>query len=118
MLAGRHWGSSAWRVTAAPLCSAAGDCVKQTVRDHGIRGLYRGLSSLLYGSIPKAAVRYVPPRQGVSVGGPPTATNKGVALPSAFPLAFYQSHGVFCAGRVLSQGVQLLLETDPEPGGL
>ncbi|NXP39831.1 TXTP protein, partial [Leiothrix lutea] len=41
-----------------PLCSAAGDCVKQTVRDHGIRGLYRGLSSLLYGSIPKAAVRF------------------------------------------------------------
>ncbi|KAI1232991.1 hypothetical protein IHE44_0006181 [Lamprotornis superbus] len=45
-----------WSVTAAP-CSA-GDCVKQTVRDHGIRGLYRGLSSLLYGSIPKAAVRF------------------------------------------------------------
>lgn len=47
----------AWQVMAVPLCSAAGDCVKQTVRDHGIRGLYRGLSSLVYGSIPKAAVR-------------------------------------------------------------
>uniref|UniRef100_A0A8C4QB09 Slc25a1 solute carrier family 25 member 1b n=1 Tax=Eptatretus burgeri TaxID=7764 RepID=A0A8C4QB09_EPTBU len=34
------------------------DCVKVTVRDHGVRGLYRGLSSLLYGSIPKAAVRF------------------------------------------------------------
>ncbi|CAM9283360.1 unnamed protein product, partial [Lampetra planeri] len=34
------------------------DCVKQTVNGHGIRGLYRGLSSLLYGSIPKAAVRF------------------------------------------------------------
>ncbi|KAF5915646.1 hypothetical protein HPG69_015266 [Diceros bicornis minor] len=29
-----------------------------TVRSHGVRGLYRGLSSLLYGSIPKAAVRF------------------------------------------------------------
>lgn len=47
----------AWQVMAVPLCSAAGDCVKQTVHDHGIRGLYRGLSSLVYGSIPKAAVR-------------------------------------------------------------
>ncbi|XP_048199410.1 tricarboxylate transport protein, mitochondrial [Perognathus longimembris pacificus] len=34
------------------------DCVRQTVRDHGVLGLYRGLSSLLYGSIPKAAVRF------------------------------------------------------------
>lgn len=34
------------------------DCVKQTVRGHGIMGLYRGLSSLLYGSIPKSAVRF------------------------------------------------------------
>uniref|UniRef100_A0A673N5L1 Tricarboxylate transport protein, mitochondrial-like n=1 Tax=Sinocyclocheilus rhinocerous TaxID=307959 RepID=A0A673N5L1_9TELE len=34
------------------------DCVKQTVRDHGVKGLYRGLSSLVYGSIPKAAVRF------------------------------------------------------------
>uniref|UniRef100_A0AAY4EAE6 Tricarboxylate transport protein n=1 Tax=Denticeps clupeoides TaxID=299321 RepID=A0AAY4EAE6_9TELE len=34
------------------------DCVKQTVNNHGVRGLYRGLSSLVYGSIPKAAVRF------------------------------------------------------------
>lgn len=34
------------------------DCVKKTVRGHGVLGLYRGLSVLLYGSIPKSAVRY------------------------------------------------------------
>uniref|UniRef100_A0A9J8A905 Tricarboxylate transport protein, mitochondrial n=1 Tax=Cyprinus carpio carpio TaxID=630221 RepID=A0A9J8A905_CYPCA len=34
------------------------DCVSQTVRHHGVKGLYRGLSSLLYGSIPKSAVRF------------------------------------------------------------
>ncbi|MGH0184590.1 UNVERIFIED_CONTAM: hypothetical protein FKN15_015546 [Acipenser sinensis] len=34
------------------------DCVNLTVKDHGVKGLYRGLSSLVYGSIPKAAVRY------------------------------------------------------------
>lgn len=33
------------------------DCVKKTVKSHGIFGLYRGLSVLLYGSIPKSAVR-------------------------------------------------------------
>lgn len=38
-------------------CFLPADCVKQTVNGHGVRGLYRGLSSLLYGSIPKAAVR-------------------------------------------------------------
>lgn len=54
---GVAWWPSVWLVTVVLLCSAAGDCVKQTVRDHGIRGLYRGLSSLVYGSIPKAAVR-------------------------------------------------------------
>ncbi|KTF73467.1 hypothetical protein cypCar_00042668 [Cyprinus carpio] len=40
-----------------PRYKGIGDCVKQTVRDHGVKGLYRGLSSLVYGSIPKAAVR-------------------------------------------------------------
>lgn len=35
------------------------DCVKKTVRGHGFFGLYRGLSVLLYGSIPKSAVRWV-----------------------------------------------------------
>lgn len=34
------------------------DCVKKTVKSHGVFGLYRGLSVLLYGSIPKSAVRY------------------------------------------------------------
>ena len=33
------------------------DCVKKTVRTNGVLGLYRGLSVLLYGSIPKSAVR-------------------------------------------------------------
>ncbi|KAF0763735.1 tricarboxylate transport protein, mitochondrial [Aphis craccivora] len=34
------------------------DCVKKTVKNHGVFGLYRGLSVLLYGSIPKSAVRF------------------------------------------------------------
>jgi solute carrier family 25 (mitochondrial citrate transporter), member 1 len=34
------------------------DCVKKTVKTHGVFGLYRGLSVLLYGSIPKSAVRF------------------------------------------------------------
>ncbi|GBP55735.1 Tricarboxylate transport protein, mitochondrial [Eumeta japonica] len=34
------------------------DCVKKTVKGHGVFGLYRGLSVLLYGSIPKSAVRF------------------------------------------------------------
>lgn len=33
------------------------DCAAKTVKNHGFLGLYRGLSSLLYGSIPKASVR-------------------------------------------------------------
>ncbi|PIO25661.1 hypothetical protein AB205_0001640, partial [Aquarana catesbeiana] len=41
-----------------PRYRGIGDCVKQTVQGHGVKGLYRGLSSLLYGSIPKAAVRF------------------------------------------------------------
>uniref|UniRef100_A0A4W5R2E3 Solute carrier family 25 member 1 n=1 Tax=Hucho hucho TaxID=62062 RepID=A0A4W5R2E3_9TELE len=41
-----------------PKYRGIGDCVKQTVQGHGVRGLYRGLSSLLYGSIPKSAVRF------------------------------------------------------------
>ncbi|KAL6458663.1 hypothetical protein MHYP_G00321350 [Metynnis hypsauchen] len=41
-----------------PRYRGIGDCVTQTVRDHGVKGLYRGLSSLLYGSIPKSAVRF------------------------------------------------------------
>ncbi|KAK2587243.1 hypothetical protein KPH14_002980 [Odynerus spinipes] len=34
------------------------DCVKKTVKTRGFFGLYRGLSVLLYGSIPKSAVRF------------------------------------------------------------
>uniref|UniRef100_A0AAY5KFI4 Solute carrier family 25 member 1 n=1 Tax=Esox lucius TaxID=8010 RepID=A0AAY5KFI4_ESOLU len=41
-----------------PKYRGIGDCVKQTIKGHGVRGLYRGLSSLLYGSIPKSAVRF------------------------------------------------------------
>lgn len=33
------------------------DCVNKTVKSNGVLGLYRGLSVLLYGSIPKSAVR-------------------------------------------------------------
>ena len=35
------------------------NCVKVTVKEFGVRGLYRGLPVLIYGSIPKSAVRYV-----------------------------------------------------------
>jgi solute carrier family 25 (mitochondrial citrate transporter), member 1 len=35
------------------------DCVHQTVRTHGVSGIYRGLNVLLYWSIPKSAVRSV-----------------------------------------------------------
>lgn len=34
------------------------DCAKKTVNERGVRGLYRGLSVLIYGSIPKSAVRF------------------------------------------------------------
>lgn len=34
------------------------DCVKKTINTNGFLGLYRGLSVLLYGSIPKSAVRF------------------------------------------------------------
>lgn len=43
---------------ATPKYKGPIDCVRVTVREHKIWGLYRGLSSLLYGSIPKASVRY------------------------------------------------------------
>jgi len=44
--------------SAKPRYKGIGDVVKQTVRSHGVPGLYRGLSVLLYGSIPKSAVRF------------------------------------------------------------
>lgn len=43
---------------AAKKYTGIGDCVKKTVKNHGFFGLYRGLSVLLYGSIPKSAVRF------------------------------------------------------------
>ncbi|XP_056637970.1 putative tricarboxylate transport protein, mitochondrial [Diorhabda sublineata] len=34
------------------------DCVKKTIKNHGFIGLYRGLSILIYGSVPKYAIRF------------------------------------------------------------
>ena len=44
--------------TAAKQYTGIWDCCKKTVQRHGVFGLYRGLSVLVYGSIPKSAVRY------------------------------------------------------------
>jgi solute carrier family 25 citrate transporter 1 len=44
--------------TAAKQYTGILDCVKKTVQRHGVFGLYRGLSVLVYGSIPKSAVRF------------------------------------------------------------
>uniref|UniRef100_A0A914Z8T9 Citrate transport protein n=1 Tax=Panagrolaimus superbus TaxID=310955 RepID=A0A914Z8T9_9BILA len=44
--------------SAQPKYKGPIDCVKQTVRGHGFFGLYRGLSVLLYGSIPKSSFRF------------------------------------------------------------
>ncbi|EYB95470.1 hypothetical protein Y032_0159g3281 [Ancylostoma ceylanicum] len=44
--------------SAKPKFKGPIDCVKQTVRTHGFFGLYRGLSVLLYGSIPKSSFRF------------------------------------------------------------
>lgn len=43
---------------AKPMYKGPLDCAAKTVKNHGFLGLYRGLSSLLYGSIPKASVRW------------------------------------------------------------
>ncbi|XP_058965049.1 tricarboxylate transport protein, mitochondrial [Pocillopora verrucosa] len=43
---------------AKPMYKGPLDCAAKTVKNHGFFGLYRGLSSLLYGSIPKASVRF------------------------------------------------------------
>ena len=40
------------------LYTGSRDCIRKTVSEHGVKGLYRGLDVLLYGSIPKSAVRY------------------------------------------------------------
>jgi len=34
------------------------ECVRKTIHTHGVKGLYRGLSSLVIGSIPKASLRF------------------------------------------------------------
>ncbi|GIY04471.1 tricarboxylate transport protein, mitochondrial [Caerostris darwini] len=44
--------------SAKPRYTGIGDVVKQTVKSHGVKGLYRGLSVLIYGSVPKSAVRF------------------------------------------------------------
>lgn len=54
---GRGGGGGRTSLTTLSQIPNPGDCVRQTVSSHGVLGLYRGLSSLLYGSIPKAAVR-------------------------------------------------------------
>ncbi|XP_078278517.1 tricarboxylate transport protein, mitochondrial-like [Rhinoraja longicauda] len=41
-----------------PRYKGIGHCVQVTVRDHGLIGLYRGLNTQLYGSIPKSAIRF------------------------------------------------------------
>ncbi|KAG8176945.1 hypothetical protein JTE90_013622 [Oedothorax gibbosus] len=41
-----------------PRYNGIADVVKQTVKSHGVKGLYRGLSVLIYGSVPKSAVRF------------------------------------------------------------
>uniref|UniRef100_UPI00398F13C2 tricarboxylate transport protein, mitochondrial-like n=1 Tax=Pristiophorus japonicus TaxID=55135 RepID=UPI00398F13C2 len=41
-----------------PRYRGIGDCIRVTLQEHGVKGLYRGLSPLLYGSIPKSAVRF------------------------------------------------------------
>ena len=43
--------------SAKPKYTGPLNCVSVTVKEHGFFGLYRGLSSLIYGSIPKASIR-------------------------------------------------------------
>ena len=45
--------------SAKPMYKGPIHCVKHTVQHHGVSGLYRGLPPLLWGSIPKSAVRWV-----------------------------------------------------------
>ncbi|XP_033116404.1 tricarboxylate transport protein, mitochondrial-like [Anneissia japonica] len=44
--------------SSKPMYKGPIHCAKHTVQNHGVRGLYRGLSPLLYGSVPKSAVRF------------------------------------------------------------
>ncbi|XP_047136736.1 tricarboxylate transport protein B, mitochondrial isoform X1 [Hydra vulgaris] len=43
---------------AVPKYTGILNCISTTIKNHGFFGLYRGLSSLLYGSIPKSSVRF------------------------------------------------------------
>ncbi|KAM7540945.1 hypothetical protein Aperf_G00000040262 [Anoplocephala perfoliata] len=56
------------------------DCTRQTVKIYGFRGLYRGLSVLLFAAIPKSAVRFGGfeefKRHNVSLDGTLTPTRK------------------------------------------
>jgi solute carrier family 25 citrate transporter 1 len=44
--------------SAKPRYTGIVDVVRQTVHEKGVLGLYRGLPPLLYGSVPKSAVRF------------------------------------------------------------
>ncbi|XP_014672407.1 PREDICTED: tricarboxylate transport protein, mitochondrial-like isoform X4 [Priapulus caudatus] len=44
--------------SAKPRYTGIFDCVAKTVRGHGVKGLYRGLSPLLVGAVPKVGVRF------------------------------------------------------------
>ncbi|KAK6102022.1 tricarboxylate transport protein, mitochondrial precursor, putative [Brugia malayi] len=44
--------------SAHPIYKGPIDCVRKTVQTNGFFGLYRGLSILIYGSIPKSALRF------------------------------------------------------------
>ncbi|XP_002734204.1 tricarboxylate transport protein, mitochondrial-like [Saccoglossus kowalevskii] len=44
--------------SAKPKYKGPVDCIKYTWRNYGYFGFYRGLSVLIYGSVPKAAVRF------------------------------------------------------------
>ncbi|XP_070573316.1 tricarboxylate transport protein B, mitochondrial-like [Ptychodera flava] len=44
--------------SAKPMYRGPVDCIKYTWKHHGYFGFYRGLSVLVYGSVPKAAVRF------------------------------------------------------------
>ncbi|XP_077995801.1 tricarboxylate transport protein B, mitochondrial-like [Glandiceps talaboti] len=44
--------------SAKPLYRGPVDCIKYTAKNYGFFGFYRGLSVLIYGSVPKAAVRF------------------------------------------------------------
>lgn len=44
--------------SAKPRFNGIADVVRQTIKTNGVLGLYRGLSVLIYGSIPKSAVRF------------------------------------------------------------